>query len=86
MVFDQVRSRVTAYYQVNSERLTHPDKECSLAKCKAVLCHIGLRHSGMAGAKLGEMLALSPSGVTRAARRGEALLRSDASLRELLGQ
>ncbi len=83
--FDELRSRVTAFYRVSPERLALPDKERSVARGKAVLCQLGLRYQGMPGAELGRMLALSISGVTRAARRGETLLRSDANLRRLLG-
>ncbi len=61
------------------------DKERSLARCKAILCHLALRHLGMTGAEVGIMTALTPSGVTRAARRGEALLLEDERLRGLVG-
>jgi REP element-mobilizing transposase RayT len=86
MDFEELVARVTSHYQVAPERLALPDKERSLAKCKAVLCHVALRHLGMSGAEIGGRTALSPSGVTRAAQRGEGLLRTDESLRRLVGR
>lgn len=85
MPFDDLMAKVTSYYHVDPERLTIADKERPLAKCKAVLCHVALRHLGMTGAEIGGMTALSPSGVTRASRRGEELLRADEGLRAVLG-
>lgn len=85
MDFGELVARVTSYFQVAPQRLALPDKERSLAKCKAVLCHVALRHLGMNGAEIGGRTALSPSGVTRAAQRGEGLLRADERLRRLVG-
>jgi len=84
MDFGELVARVTSHYQVAPERLAVPDKERSLAKCKAVLCHVAMRHLGMNGVEIGGRTALSPSGVTRAAQRGEGLLRTDENLRRLV--
>ncbi len=80
--FEKVMATVLAYYQVDRKKLSWPCKERSLAKCRAVLCYVYLREMGMSGVKIGEMVALSPSGVTRAAKRGEKLLQEDDILRE----
>lgn len=80
--FEKVVATVTAYYQVSREGLAWPCKERSLAKCRAVLSYVCLRQMGMSGVEIGALISLSPSGVTRAAKRGERLLQEDDILRE----
>ncbi len=84
MDFSDLAQRVTDYFKVDSQMLAVRTKERNIAAAKAVVCHVALRQLGMPGTEVARMTSLSPSGVTRAARRGGELLRDDRKLRECL--
>lgn len=81
--YPELVRQISGYFRIDPERLALPGKERNLARCKAVLCHLAVRLLGMSGSEVGDRLALSPSAVTRAAKRGEVALREDAALNAL---
>lgn len=82
--YPELVRQISGYFRIDPERLAYPGKERSLARCKAVLCHLAVRVLGMSGSEVGAGIALSPSAVTRAAKRGEVALREDAALNALV--
>ncbi len=65
--------RTAKHFGVSPAALASPGKEPSLAAARATLCYLAVRKLRVSGAKLAERLKISPSAVSKAARRGQTL-------------
>jgi len=82
--FSEIFSRIAKYYGLTATEICQPNRERKIAAAKAAICHVALRHLGQRGVDLAELLKMSPSAVTHAARRGRVLLGQDPELRKVL--
>jgi len=75
--------RVAATIDVDVDALCQRCKVRNLAHARSVVCFIAIRRFGYTAVQVSKSLALSPSGVLLAAKRGEALYENFEPLRDL---
>jgi hypothetical protein len=80
---DEVIEQVANVFGIDAVGLLHGGKEQHLADARGAICYIAIRKFGYHGVEVSKSLGLSRSGVVLAARRGEAIYESMASLREI---
>lgn len=76
--------KVSGYYGVTPLSLVEPNKNRQLGRIKGVVCYLALRRFGYSGAEVSQLLALSPSGISVAARRGAKILAVDAQFQKMM--
>jgi len=80
----ELREIVSNLFVVEPESILCRARKNSVSEARAVLCHIAIRLIGIAGTEVGSYLSMGPSAVSRAARRGELILKSNPAMKERL--
>lgn len=80
----ELLEKVSAYYGVSPNHLLEPNKNRQLGRIKGVVCYLALRQFGYSGEEVSQLLPLSPSGVSIAAKRGAKVVEEDEPLRGLI--
>ena len=80
----ELREIVSNLFVVELESILCRARKNSVSEARAVLCHIAIRLIGIAGTEVGRYLSMGPSAVSRAARRGELILKSNPAMKERL--
>ncbi|MDO3378736.1 transposase [Geoalkalibacter halelectricus] len=78
--------RVCEYYGVNSEDLQTNTRAAQIVKARSVISYLAVRQAGYSGVKVGERINLGRAGVSRAAVRGEAVVRKNLGLLGLVDE
>lgn len=68
---------VAGHYNINVQLLCHPNKSRKISQARALACFIAQRLLGYSGVRIARALNISPSGVSIAARRGEAIVKEE---------
>jgi len=76
--------RVAAYYQIDPEDLKSPSKERRVSLARTVLCYVAVRELMLSCADVARALNIDPSAVSKAAKRGQAVLNRDRIQKDLL--
>ncbi|HJV36178.1 transposase [Geomonas sp.] len=74
---------VATIFQIDVQVMCKPSKRDPIPKARAVLCYLGQRELGYSGTVIARLLAITPAAVTRAADRGQALVK-EPSCNDLL--
>ncbi len=83
LTLDELILNVARHFDIARDALTHPDKNRHLARARAVICHLAMRHLGVKGKELSQRLAITSAGVSVAARRGAKIAQSHPQLVDL---
>jgi hypothetical protein len=65
---------------LDPEAVRRPSKTRAPAAARGIICHLAIFEFGYRGNKVGRFLHLGSSGVSLAARRGEKIVRAEASM------
>lgn len=79
-----VLKTVARYYGVEEKAVQSGSKARPVARARAIICALGVHHGGLTGAALARELKLTPSAISKAVMRGEALLKDRVLARDLL--
>lgn len=79
-LFEEIAGR----YGITLFQLCEPTKARRVAEARAVTCYLALRRLGYKGVDVANLLNISPSGVTVAARRGAMIAAADFQMESYL--
>jgi REP element-mobilizing transposase RayT len=76
--------RTVAYYGVDLEEFKGKSKAAGSARARAVFCYLAVERLGESCASVARALAISPSGVSKAIRRGRSIVAGSSAEQALL--
>jgi chromosomal replication initiation ATPase DnaA len=84
MSVGELMERAAVSFGTRSENLSRRCRGREIVNARNIICYFAVREMGQNGVEIGKMLNLSRSGVSLAADRGEAMVRSNPSLRRIV--
>mgnify|MGYP000198847865 CR=1 FL=1 len=84
MPADEIVKRVCAEYKIEAGELVRNTRTAKIAEVRAVICYLAVRVVGYSGVAVGRYVNLERAGVSRAAARGERVVKNSPQFLELV--
>jgi hypothetical protein len=86
MPVDEIVKRVCGEYKIEAGELVRNTRTAKIAEVRAVICYLAVRIVGYSGVVVGSYVNLERAGVSRAAARGERIVKSLPQLLKLVDE
>lgn len=76
----RLQQEISNYFGIPTKSLRERGRQSKISQARELFCYLGTRELGYNGAEIGSLLKMGSSSVSRAARRGEELMKEEVEI------